>query len=102
MRRDRSQKWLSLQRAYPLGVFIMDSRAIRDVLHGQPFKPFTLRLADGRTLHVPHPDYVAVANRTVVVISPVDESLSILEPLLIVSIEVPGGSPKAESGQGAA
>ena len=33
---------------------------IRDVMTAQPFCPFALRLADGTTYVVKHPDYVAI------------------------------------------
>jgi hypothetical protein len=65
----------------------MEIHAIREALHRQPFRPFSLRLADGRELFVPHPDFVALSPRRVVVINHHDESTAILEPLLIVSVE---------------
>jgi hypothetical protein len=65
----------------------MELNAIREALHRQPFRPFSLRLADGRELFVPHPDFVALSPRRVIVINSQDESHSILEPLLIVSLE---------------
>src|SRR4029077_1141511 len=65
----------------------MEINAIREALHRQPFRPFSLRLADGRELFVPHPDFVALSPRRVVVINHDDESTAILEPLLIVSVE---------------
>jgi hypothetical protein len=77
----------------------MDIAAVRDALHRQPFRAFTCRLADGRSIQVPHPDFVAVSPRQVVVISPVDESLSILEPLLIQSIEIPAVPQPGQAGQ---
>jgi hypothetical protein len=64
----------------------MDIAGIRQALHRQPFQPFTLRLADGRSLHVPHPDFVAVGNRRIVVVSE-DDTTSMIEPLLVVSID---------------
>lgn len=75
----------------------MDAEAIREATHHQPFQPFTLRLADGRVLPIPHPDFIAIApnGRRVAVFSPTDSALSILEPLLIVSLEF------AAAGQGA-
>ena len=63
---------------------------VRDALHKQPFQPFLLRLADGRSVYVAHPDFVAVSPRRVYVVNPVDESSIWLEPLLIVSIEFVG------------
>jgi hypothetical protein len=73
---------------------------VRDALHKQPFQPFLLRLADGRSVYVAHPDFVAVSPRQVHVISPVDESVSWLEPLLIVSIEFVGAAKVASTSDG--
>lgn len=67
----------------------MDLNGIREALHRQPFEPFVIRLADGRALSVPHPDYVAVGNRRIVVVSE-DDSWSVIEPLLIVSLDYDG------------
>jgi hypothetical protein len=75
----------------------MQIDAIREALHKQPFQPFTLRLAGGRALWVPHRDFVAILGRTAVVASPqLDDSYSIVEPLLIVSIEY--DTPQPASG----
>ena len=77
----------------------MEASVIREAAHAQPYQPFRLRLADGRELLIPHPDFVAVSpnGRRVIVFHP-DESMSILEPLLIVSVEVP--SPEQPEGKG--
>jgi hypothetical protein len=64
----------------------MDVPAIREALHKQPFEPFQIRLADGRSLPVPHPDFVAVSARRIVVVAD-DGSWSTIEPLLIVSLD---------------
>ena len=34
---------------------------IREALHRQPFDPIVLRLVDGRSVPVPHPDFVALS-----------------------------------------
>ncbi len=68
----------------------MNTNAIREAMHAQPFRPFTLRLGDGRALQVPHPDFLAVSNDRAVFISPVDQSLTIMDPFLIISIDIPG------------
>src|SRR4051794_38680794 len=78
----------------------MNTNAIREALHQQPFVPFALRLVDGRELKVRHPDFVAVSPGRVIVINPDDEATSLLEPLLIVSIGYPRSSPNP-SGNGA-
>jgi len=66
----------------------MDIGGIRQALHKQPFEPFTVRLADGRGLPVPHPDFVAVGPRRVVVVAE-DNSWTVVEPILVVSLDYP-------------
>jgi hypothetical protein len=66
----------------------MDLARIREALHRRPFQPFIIRLTDGRALSVSHPDFVAVGTRRIVVIGD-DDSTSMVEPLLIVSIDTP-------------
>jgi len=67
----------------------MDIAGIRQALHKEPFAPFTIRLADGRQIPVPHPDFVAVGPRRVIVVAE-DNSWTVLEPLLIVSLDHDG------------
>jgi hypothetical protein len=64
----------------------MDIRGVRKALHREPFEPFAIRLADGRSLPVRHPDFVAVGRRRVVFVAK-DDSTLIIEPLLIVSLD---------------
>jgi hypothetical protein len=64
----------------------MDIAGIREALHKQPFKPFTIRLADGRSLAVPHPDFVALSKRRIVVVAE-DDSWTVVEPPLVVSLD---------------
>jgi hypothetical protein len=64
----------------------MDIAGIREALHKEPFEPFAIRLADGRSLPVPHPDFVAVSPRRVIVVAD-DGSWAVVEPLLIVSLD---------------
>ena len=56
--------------------------------------PFTIHVADGRSLHVPHPDFIAIigAGRTVFVTSPVEQTPSYakIDVPLITEIEVHG------------
>lgn len=64
----------------------MDIAGVREALHKEPFEPFTIGLADGRTLPVPHPDFVALTPRRVIV-GNTDDSWAVVEPLLIVSLD---------------
>jgi hypothetical protein len=59
---------------------------LRTGLRRTPFQPFAMKLADGRSVAVKHPDFVAVGPRIVVVVD-ADDSWSVIEPLLIVSLD---------------
>jgi hypothetical protein len=77
----------------------MDINVIREAVLRQPFQPFFLRLADRRALEVRHREFVAVGRRRVIVINPQDEATSILEPLLIVSVEYAEDGHSSTGGQ---
>ncbi len=77
----------------------MDIAGVRDALHSQPFVPFVIRLADGRSLPVPHPDFVALTPRRVIV-GATDDTWSVVEPLLIVSLDHSGGRQSDTGGAG--
>jgi hypothetical protein len=64
----------------------MDIAGVREALHKQPFEPFTIRLADGRDLPVPHRDFVLLTPRRVIV-GAENDSWSVVEPLFIVSLD---------------
>lgn len=67
----------------------MDLQGIREALRRQPFEPFTMSLADGRSLDVPHPEMVAVGKRRIIVVK-ADDSWSVVEPLRIISLDYNG------------
>ena len=75
----------------------MDIAGVREVLHRQPFEPFLIRLADGRSLSVPHRDFVALTPRRVIV-GAEDDSWTIIEPLMIVSLDSMPAMPKGGNG----
>jgi hypothetical protein len=77
----------------------MDLNSVRDALKREPFVPFTLRLADGRTVPVGHPEFVAMSPR-IIIVTAEDSSWKVVEPLLIVSIDY--APQKPEKGNGTA
>ncbi|RPI82384.1 MAG: hypothetical protein EHM42_09525 [Planctomycetaceae bacterium] len=77
----------------------MDIAGVREALHKEPFLPFDIRLADGRALPVPHPDFVALTPRRVIV-GATDDSWSVVEPLLIVSLDYQQPGKKRGNGSG--
>jgi len=77
----------------------MDLQGIREALHKQPFEPFSIRLADGRSLAVPHPEMVAVGKRRVIVVEP-DDAWMVIEPSLFVSLDYDGKRrPRTKQGR---
>jgi hypothetical protein len=71
----------------------MDIAGIREAWKKTPFTPFRLRLADGRGLRIPHRDFLSISpgGRRVIVYGR-NDSMTIIEPLLIVSIDYVDGT----------
>ncbi len=69
----------------------MTTDSLRSTVHAVPFRPFLIHLADGRTFHVPHPDFIAFKplGRTAILYHLDDEGWDAIDLLLAVSIEVP-------------
>ena len=61
----------------------------RSTLLSRPFQPFTLHLADGRRINVPHPEFAAMfpTGRTVIVTQR-DQTYELIDLLLVVGLEV--------------
>ena len=73
----------------------MTIEQLRATREANPFRPFTIYMADGRSYRVPHRDYVSMSptGRTVIVYEP-DESHRILDLLLVTELLVePVSSP---------
>jgi hypothetical protein len=70
----------------------MTTDQFRATLHQQPFRPFTIRMADGRAFEVAHRDFVAMSpsGRTVIVYES-DESYSVLDLLLMSELQGSNG-----------
>lgn len=77
----------------------MTIEQLRAVYQAQPFRPFTLHLADGEKLHVPHADFFSHSpnGRTLIVYAE-DDSFSIVDLLLVTRLEVYNGAA-ARSGE---
>jgi hypothetical protein len=71
-------------------------RAMRDV---NPFRPFTIHLADGRSYTVPHRDFVSQSpgGRTIIVYR-ADEAFSVVDLYLVTELAV---QAPADGGDGA-
>jgi len=66
----------------------MTTEQLKKVVTARPFRPFTLRMADGNSVTVQHPETIAYAGgRTAIVVNP-DETFEVIDLLLVPSIEV--------------
>lgn len=62
---------------------------LKEVYELQPFRPFTLRLADGRSIPVLHREFMMAApsGQVVVVMQP-DDTMNIIDLNLVTDIEL--------------
>ena len=67
----------------------MTIERIRELYEAQPFRPFTLHIADGRAIVVHHRKFFAAApsGRTIVVFQP-DDRMNIIDLLLVTDVEI--------------
>ncbi len=68
----------------------MTTEQLRGAIKAVPFRPFSLRVADGREIPVPHPDFIMYAPttpRTTVVTLP-DGTIEVLDLLLITGLSI--------------
>jgi len=74
----------------------MTLEQLRNLFKAQPFRQFTMHLADGRQIFVRHPDFIlpAPSGRTVIVYQP-DDSFNIIDLLLVTDLHVGSGSPSS-------
>lgn len=72
----------------------MTTEQLRTARESNPFAPFTIHMADGRSLRVPHRDYLSLSpgGRTVIVYQ-ADEAFSIIDLLLVTELAIEGLPP---------
>ncbi len=75
---------------------MLNLQHIRERL-GPNFAPFTIRLSDGRSFEVPHPDFIAVGRGVVLLVDEKDSSYKI-DALHIVSLDSPSVSGQNSNG----
>lgn len=71
----------------------MTAEQLRAVRDANPFRPFTVYLADGRSVRVPHRDFLSMSpgGRTVIVYQS-GEAFSIIDLLLVTELAVDAAS----------
>jgi len=64
---------------------------LRKLHEARPFQPLRLHLADGRSLPVDHPEFLAYTGARTVFVGMPDDSFHVIDILLITGIEVADG-----------
>lgn len=79
----------------------MTRERIHELWKAEPFQKFTMHLADGRKIPVQHREFLAISpsGRTVNVYQP-DDSLNIVDLLLVTDLEVAGNGSSHGRGRG--
>ena len=77
----------------------MTIEQVRQLYESQPFRPFTMHLADGREIPVLHREFMATApsGRTIAIYQP-DDTCNIIDLLLVTDLEIKPDS-RARSGE---
>lgn len=68
----------------------MTSERLQATIRQQPFRRFSIRMVDGRSVAVAHPDRVMVSptGRTAIIFEK-DDSDGVVDPMLMSGLEVP-------------
>jgi len=74
----------------------MTKELITEYLQATPFRPFTVRLTDGRPCEVPARDFAHLApnGRTLIVFTAGGDGVRVIDVALVTEIEAPEGKPK--------
>lgn len=77
----------------------MTVERLKEIYDAEPFLPFVMHLADGRSIPVHHREFIATApsGRTIVVFQP-DDTMNIVDLLLVTDLEIT--PKKRKSGNG--
>lgn len=77
----------------------MTIEKVRDVLHANPFVPFSIRLADGRSIPVLHQDFASASQtgRSLHIFHGPNDASSFVDVVLVTALEM---NPGAKTGQG--
>lgn len=70
---------------------------VRSLVHAAPFQSFDMHLADGSSIRVPHPDFIAIpdAGRTVALYKEGERAHTIVDRLLVTKLVVNGSTQNA-------
>lgn len=78
----------------------MTIEQVRSMHAARPFRPFRIHMADGRSVDVQHPEFLAQSptGRTIMV-AKADETFEIIDLLLVTSLEPINGQARGSGGK---
>jgi hypothetical protein len=72
-----------------LGSVPVNISVLRELHEARPFRPFTLTLADGRKLAVPHNEFLSLfPSGRFAVLTHADDGFTVIEMLMVTSVDV--------------
>ena len=78
----------------------MTIEKFREMIHANPFTPFSVRLADGKSIPVVHPDFASTSQsgRIACIFHGPNDASSFVDMMLVTALEVnPGSTPAASN-----
>ncbi len=71
----------------------MKADTLRELIEANPFKPFSINLADGRALKVPHRDFISVSpNARMLTVWDQRDTANLIDLMLVIGFHVKGQS----------
>ncbi len=78
----------------------MTTEQLRGVRDANPFRPLTIHLADGRSLRVPHRDFLSVSpGGMTIIVYQTGEAFSIVDLFLVTELAVDAPQPTTNATQ---
>ncbi len=65
----------------------MTPEGVKSFLSARPFRPFLIHMADGRSVEVNHPEWIAYAGGRTALVAEPDESFEVIDLQLVPSLE---------------
>ena len=73
----------------------MHAEILHKLHENRPFTPFTISMADGRKLHVPHNEFLSFfPGNKAAILTHDDYSFTVIDLLTITSVDVPSKPPR--------
>ena len=73
----------------------MNAETIRELLHRQPFEPLEVRLSNGESYQIPHPEFAILLKSRLVIGVPDSDRVIVCALLHIANIERLAAAPSA-------